>query len=105
MASKPVTNNAEFQTWMGRVALVQHKAPPPSADAIWWKAKLRRSTIAEVRATRPMRVSEEAGCVLCGATATWLTTRSAPAVLAFLVIFSLMIAVQLRTKTIREDLN
>ena len=40
-------DDAEFQGWMRRVAAVQLDTPPVSANAIWWRAELRRRLIAE----------------------------------------------------------
>lgn len=58
-------DDAEFQGWMKRVAEVQLDTPPASATAIWWRAELRRRLIAEVRATRPIRIFDGTAAIVC----------------------------------------
>src|SRR2546427_4955658 len=58
-------DDAEFQGWMRRVAAVQLDTPPVSANAIWWRAELRRRLIAEARATRPIRIFDGTAAIVC----------------------------------------
>ncbi len=58
-------DDAEFQGWMRRVAAVQLDTPPVSANAIWWRAELRRRLIAEARATRPIRIFNGTAAIVC----------------------------------------
>ena len=57
-------NDAKFQSWMRRMGAVNEAGCPASANAIWWRAQLRRRLDAEERATRPIRIAEGAGSVL-----------------------------------------
>ena len=57
-------DDAQFQSWMKRMAAVDESARPAGANAIWWRAQLRRRVDAEERATRPIRIAESVGGVL-----------------------------------------
>src|SRR5207302_8984524 len=65
-------DDAEFQGWMRRVAAVQLDTPPVSANAIWWRAELRRRLIAEARATRPIRIFDVTAAMVCALVAGML---------------------------------
>jgi hypothetical protein len=57
-------DDEQFQSWMRRMAAVDEAGRPASANAIWWRAQLRRRLDAEERATRPIRIAECAAGVL-----------------------------------------
>jgi len=56
-------NDTEFANWMKRMD-APSATPLPDADAIWWRAQLRRSLAAEERATRPIRLVEQLACAV-----------------------------------------
>jgi hypothetical protein len=58
-------NDAQFQDWMKRIAALDDGGHPPSAQAIWWRAQLRQNLEARRRATRPIRIAEAAGAIVC----------------------------------------
>src|SRR5438105_14553465 len=77
-------DDAEFQGWMRRVAEVQLDTPPVSANAIWWRAELRRRLIAEARATRPIRIFDGTAAIVCALVAgSVLAGRGAIVVASF----------------------
>jgi hypothetical protein len=57
-------NDTEFTNWMKRMGAPPSGAPLPDADAIWWRAQLRRSLAVEERATRPIRLVEQLACAV-----------------------------------------
>ena len=57
-------NDTEFANWIRRLDAAPSAAPLPDADAIWWRAQLRRSLAAEERATRPIRLVEQLACAV-----------------------------------------
>ena len=57
-------NDAHFQSWMKRMAAIDEAARPATANAIYWRAQLRRRVDAEERATRPIRIAEGVGGLL-----------------------------------------
>jgi hypothetical protein len=79
--------DAQFQDWMKRMAAMDHGGHPPGANAIWWRAQLRRNLEVRQRATRPIRIAEAAGAIVC-----WLLAAVASAgmgtrgLVAFVVI-------------------
>jgi hypothetical protein len=57
-------NEAEFLSRL-RSMSADAEGPLPSADAIWWRAELRRRLAAEERAIRPVRIAEQLACAAC----------------------------------------
>jgi len=57
-------NDTELTNWMKRMDAPPSGAPLPDADAIWWRAQLRRRVAAEERATRPVRIAEQLACAV-----------------------------------------
>ena len=68
-------NDTEFANWMKRMGATQRDTPLPGADAIWWRAQLRRSLADEERATRPIRLVEQLACALLVIAAVVLSAR------------------------------
>ena len=66
--------DAQFQDWMKRMAATDDGGHPPGANAIWWRAQLRRNLETRQRATRPIRTAEAAGAIVC-----WLLAAVASA--------------------------
>jgi hypothetical protein len=55
-------NDAEFANCLKRMDTARAAESLPDADAIWWRAELRRSMAFEERATRPIRIVEQLAC-------------------------------------------
>jgi len=67
-------NDTAFSEWMKRLDSGPD-APLPDADAIWWRAQLRRSMAAGERATRPIRLVEQLACAVLLIAAVVLSAR------------------------------
>src|SRR2546427_2492676 len=81
-------DDAEFQGWMRRVAAVQLDTPPVSANAIWWRAELRRRLIAEARATRPIRIFDGTAAIVCALVAGKLLGGGGGSGVGLFLVFS-----------------
>ncbi|SPE36163.1 hypothetical protein SBA6_520001 [Candidatus Sulfopaludibacter sp. SbA6] len=57
-------NDTEFANWMKRMDAPRSGPSLPDADAIWWRAQLRRRVATEERATRPVRIAEQLACAV-----------------------------------------
>ena len=57
-------NDAELANCLKRMDPLHSGDSLPDADAIWWRAQLRRSLAAEERATRPIRIVEQLACAI-----------------------------------------
>ncbi len=68
MDSMPHTDEDRLAGWMRRMAGAPGDDTLPEADAIWWRAQLRRRLAFEERATRPIRIAERVACSVCLAT-------------------------------------
>jgi len=79
-------SDANFETFMQRVAS-EESAALPDSSAIWWRAELRRRMTEQARVTRPLRIAERAACVLCiAAAAVAGATMGVAGVTPFLVV-------------------
>jgi hypothetical protein len=57
-------NDTEFANWMKRMDDARSAPSLPDAGTIWWRAELRRSLVAEERATRPIRLAHQLACAV-----------------------------------------
>ena len=89
-------DDAEFQSWMKKMAAADEGAKPASANAIWWRAQLRRRLEIEKRATRPVRIAEGAAGILCWILAAALSAGAGAGGLAVFFALTLGMAGGLR---------
>lgn len=66
-------NDVEFADCLKRLDAQRPGEALPDADAIWWRAELRRSMVFEDRATRPIRIVEQLACAVFLLTAVILS--------------------------------
>src|SRR5215472_7729681 len=85
-------DDLEFQNWMKRMAGADEVAGTAGANAIWWRARLRRRLEIEERATRPIRIVEGAAAMLCWVLAAVLSAGAGRGGLAVLLAVTLAIA-------------
>ena len=85
-------DNREFQSLIRRMAEVEPGSEPPSADAVWWRARLRRALITENHAVRPMRIAEGVACAVCLIAVGGIAVNARVAVLALFLAITLVIA-------------
>ncbi|HEY2019293.1 MAG TPA: hypothetical protein VGH38_37555 [Bryobacteraceae bacterium] len=57
-------NDNDFAAMLKGIDAPRADAPLPDADALWWRAQLRRNLAAEERATRPIRIAEQLACAV-----------------------------------------
>jgi hypothetical protein len=94
-------DDAQFQSWMKRMAAADETARPASVNAIWWRAQLRRRVDTEERAIRPIRIAEAAGGLLSWLLAAAFASLGTGGLVAFLAV-SLAIAGGLRAIAFRK---
>jgi len=58
-------DDRQFQEWMRRMADTDENVGRPNANAIWWRAQLRRRLEAEQQMIRPIRIAENAAGISC----------------------------------------
>lgn len=95
-------DDAEFQGWVRQIATVDLGAPPPSPDAIWWRAQLRRRLAAEERATRPIRIANGAACIACWVLAAAVLTHGRGDVVAVFVAMTAAIVAGVRATVLKK---
>ena len=95
-------DDEQFQSWMKRMAAVDEAGRPASANAIWWRAELRRRLDAEERATRPMRIAEGVGGVLSWILAAAFAAGLGPGGFVAFLVLSLTFAGGLRAIALKK---
>jgi hypothetical protein len=95
-------DDAQFRSWMRRMAAVDEGAHPASANAIWWRAQLRRRQDIEERARRPIRIAEGAGGLLCWILAATLSVGMGTVGPVVLLALTLAIVGGLRAIAIKK---
>ena len=89
-------DDLEFQDWMKRMAGADEGTGTAGANAIWWRAQLRRRLEIEERATRPIRIAEGAAVMLCLVLAAVLSAGAGTGGLAAFLALTLGITGGLR---------
>jgi hypothetical protein len=92
----------QFENWMKQVAAVELDTPPPSLDAIWWRAQLRRRLGAEESAARPIQVADAAAAIVCWSLAAVLLAEGGPSAVAVLVAITAVVVVGIRALVLKR---
>ena len=98
-------DDLEFQNWMKQMAGADEGTGGAGANAIWWRAQLRRGLEIEERATRPIRIAEGAAALLCWLLAAVLSAGAGGAGLAAFLALTAVLTGGLRAIDKIQPLN